>query len=141
MSFGRRNTSKEPHMKPITLVLLMAAFSGMFVFAAGCTTPAIPGITTPTASPTPTPEETLVVCGMENCHGTEIQCGSNPVDVCTAVFSPGDQCRKYASCQVISGTCQPVYEAPFERCKNCIEMCASQYKDSPMLMSDCEQKC
>ena len=128
-------------MKPTVRAFFLAALLGILVLASGCTTPAIPGVTAPATTPAPTPELTPVACGMENCHGTEILCGSHPVDVCTAVFSPGDQCRKYASCQVVSGTCQPVYEAPFEKCKNCIEMCASQYKDSPMLMSDCEQKC
>ena len=117
-----------------------AALLVILLVTAGCSAPAIPGLSPATTQPTP-PPALPATCGIEDCHGTDITCGPNPVDFCTAVFEPGDQCRQFASCQVIEGTCQPVYENRFAKCKNCVEMCASQYLNSPMLMADCQQKC
>ncbi len=37
-------------------------------------------------------------CGIENCHGLEIKCGSNVPNFCTEVYEIGDKCRKYAKC-------------------------------------------
>jgi hypothetical protein len=133
--YGVLNTMKLPNP-----CLLCAALLVVLLMTAGCSAPAIPGISPATTVPTTQPTVSAT-CGMENCHGVAIQCGPKPVDFCTAVFEEGDQCRQYASCQDVAGSCQPVYESRFEKCKNCVEMCASQYSTSPMLMADCQQKC
>ena len=124
-----------PYLFLISALLIVSA-----VFVTGCTSEWLAGL--PFLSPLPTttvPANTT--CGMENCHGLAVRCGAQPVNFCTTEYVPGDRCRTYASCHIVQGSCQLVTEGPFERCKNCVEMCNNQYGSSPMAMMTCEQKC
>jgi len=76
-------------------------------------------------------------CGIENCHGMDIQCGSNVPDGCTEEYLMGDGCRQYARCEIIDGTCQLAESEEFETCKSCVEDCMN----SPGDPSDCESSC
>jgi len=119
-------------------IIFLLVFS--FVLVAGCTTDIFSGTLFATPTPTVTPPA-VTACGMENCHGLEIRCGANPVDFCTAVYTPGDRCREYASCRIVQNSCQLVTDPKFDTCKGCVEMCSAQYGNSPNLMASCEQKC
>ena len=60
-------------------------------------------------------------CGIENCHGLNITCGTNIAKVCTENYAIGDGCRRYASCEIIGGKCQLAKSEKFDTCKSCIE--------------------
>ncbi|MEN6443878.1 MAG: hypothetical protein WC391_06455 [Methanoregula sp.] len=120
---------------------VVCALAVILVCAAGCTVPSPLSPPAVTPAPTATLPVTDTVCGVENCHGLEIQCGPHPAEVCTAMFAAGDQCRRFAHCSIVQGSCQPVYEPPFEQCRNCVRTCISQYNASPVQMMECQQNC
>ncbi len=78
-------------------------------------------------------------CGVENCHGLQVLCGPDPVEVCTEEYALGDGCRPLANCQIVSGSCQLVDLGGFEKCRNCVESCL--LLDDPILAFDCERTC
>lgn len=80
-------------------------------------------------------------CAMENCHGLEITCGPNVAEVCDMMYLAGDNCRQYASCQVVSGKCQLVKNEKFNQCKSCVEKCSTDFKDDQVKFFECESKC
>ncbi len=80
-------------------------------------------------------------CGMENCHGLNITCGPKIPEICTMVYEPGDNCRQYASCQIINKKCQLVKSQKFEECKSCTEECKKNFENDPLRFSECESKC
>ncbi len=71
----------------------------------------------------PTPTTASQVCEIENCHGLDIECGSNPPDFCTMEYQLGDFCRQFAKCEIVDGKCQFVSSPDFEQCKTCVEQC------------------
>jgi len=80
-------------------------------------------------------------CGLENCHGTKLTCGSNIPDVCYMSYQSGDKCRKFANCQIVNNSCQLIVLPEFDRCRSCVESCNRQYQNKPEEASACESKC
>jgi len=87
------------------------------------------------------PESFSRKCGIENCHGLEIECGSNVDRECTAIYAPGDDCRQFANCEMASGQCVQVDSSRFDRCKACVNGCKKNSHNNPAEFSACEQKC
>jgi hypothetical protein len=80
-------------------------------------------------------------CQRETCHGLDITCGSNPPDVCTAMYQIGDKCLQYAQCGVRNGTCGQVENTSFTQCKTCVQNCIDKNKDNSEKLFECESKC
>ena len=80
-------------------------------------------------------------CGIENCHGLDITCGSNMPQACTEIYEFGDRCRQYASCNIVDGECQLVEGIEFEECKSCIEKCLEDSQENTAEAFQCESKC
>ncbi len=84
----------------------------------------------------------LSKCGIENCHGLEIKCGSEPAEMCTAMYAIGDKCRQYASCGFVDENCVQIQYPRFESCKKCVEECIFKYDgEETTEIFDCESKC
>lgn len=79
-------------------------------------------------------------CGIENCHGMDIVCGSNPAEICTMIYMLGDKCRQYASCGMVHGECAPILSEEFNICKACVENCITTHGDG-IEVFNCESKC
>ncbi len=79
-------------------------------------------------------------CGIQECHGLSVTCGSNIPDACTEIYQLGDKCRKYLSCQKTSTGCQLVEAPGFEDCRSCVEKCQLLNGD-PQVPFDCESQC
>lgn len=132
---------KNRYLFVISGILVLAA-----LFAAGCTQTTQQQVVVTTAPPTttetPTETPTVSACGIENCHGYTLQCGSNIATSCTSDIDAGDRCRKYASCQVVSGTCQLVKEdTRYDKCGACVQQCESTYYNNPNQLNDCADRC
>lgn len=80
-------------------------------------------------------------CGLENCHGMDMVCGPNPVEICTEIYMAGDNCRQFASCETTNGKCQLAKSPKFDACKSCVEKCTADNKDNPTNFFQCESKC
>jgi len=80
-------------------------------------------------------------CGIENCHGLEITCGSHIPKICSQEYQIGDACRQYARCQIQNGKCQLVKSDKFNQCKNCVKDCEKNFKKNSLKLSQCEGKC
>lgn len=80
-------------------------------------------------------------CGIENCHGLEITCGSNIPEVCSLDYQLGDKCRQFAKCQIVNGRCQLVEDEDFQKCKSCVENCLKLYENDPLKLFNCEADC
>jgi len=87
------------------------------------------------------PIETSPTCALETCHGLEIQCGSNPADVCTEIYGMGDKCLKYAKCGGQNGKCQQIENSEFTQCKSCVQKCIENNKNDTMKQFECESNC
>jgi hypothetical protein len=100
-----------------------------------------PEISDDSSSPFSAKTCTLGGCILETCHGLDISCGSNPPDVCTEIYMAGDRCLQYAQCGVRNGTCGPVENAGFDRCKSCVQACIDENNDNPQKLFECESTC
>ena len=80
-------------------------------------------------------------CAMENCHGLDIKCGSNPPDVCTEIYEVGDKCLQYARCGIQNGKCQQIQNTQFTQCKTCVQKCIDTNKNDNIGLFECESKC
>jgi hypothetical protein len=80
-------------------------------------------------------------CGIENCHGMDIKCGSNVAQMCTEIYMAGDNCRQFASCQTKNGTCQLAQSPKFESCKSCVKKCEADFPNGSVSFFECENKC
>jgi hypothetical protein len=78
-------------------------------------------------------------CGVENCHGLDVKCGSNVPQACTEIYMAGDRCRQYASCKIVSGKCSLVAGKEFSDCKTCVETCME--KNDSIEIFSCESRC
>ena len=85
--------------------------------------------------------DTTSACGVENCHGMNIVCGSHPAEMCTEMYQLGDKCRQYAECGVVNGACQQVENPKFTECKNCVYKCETLFPNNPDKASNCESAC
>ena len=81
-------------------------------------------------------------CGVESCNGLDITCGSNVPEMCTMIYTAGDLCRQFASCEVVAGSCQQRQNPQFDQCKSCVESCEAQFgEDDPDQFFACESQC
>jgi hypothetical protein len=80
-------------------------------------------------------------CGIQNCHGLDISCGSNVPDVCTEIYMMGDGCRKFAKCEFVEGSCRQVSVAEFDACKACVKKCEKDFLTDSVKMFECEGVC
>lgn len=80
-------------------------------------------------------------CGVQNCHGLDVSCGSNIVGLCTMEYQLGDRCRRFAQCQVKSGNCQTTYSSDYQSCKSCVQKCNKQNPKDPAQAFQCESTC
>jgi len=81
-------------------------------------------------------------CGMKNCHGLNITCGLIDVPpACDKMYAAGDNCRQFASCQIINGQCQLEKTPKFNDCQSCVEKCEFDHKNDPIKIFECESKC
>ena len=78
-------------------------------------------------------------CGIENCHGLDIECGPHVPQVCTEIYKLGDFCRKYVHCALVDGKCQLLEDDRFTECVTCVREC-EKTKDM-MQAFECEQAC
>lgn len=93
-----------------------------------------------TSTPTPTSQPTS--CGITNCHGMNIVCGTQIPRACTEIYEIGDRCRQFASCQSINNQCQPVFNIKYQQCKSCVETCLQQTGAASMdTIFACESRC
>ena len=82
-------------------------------------------------------------CGITNCHGLDMQCGSNVPDFCTEEYRLGDFCRKYfIGCEVQEGRCVEKLanndDQKFKKCKSCVKECGKLSGESAF---KCEDGC
>jgi len=80
-------------------------------------------------------------CGIESCHGLDITCGPNVPEACDLMYIGGDNCRQYASCQIVDKKCQLVKNQKFNDCKSCVDKCSVDFKDDQIKFFECESKC
>jgi len=83
-------------------------------------------------------------CGIEQCHGLEMTCGSDVPDACTEIYKLGDFCRIYFSgCEIVNGICMKVSNTSadilFSKCKLCVSYC-DVFSD-PTRAFECEENC
>ena len=128
-------------LRPMVILLSMAVVA---ILVTGCTSTSQPVAvvtTEPTVTATPTEVPTVLACGVENCHGLTVQCGPNVATVCPSAINGEDQCRQYATCQVVSGSCQLVTESRYDKCASCVKSCESSFPNNPNQVLDCSQSC
>ncbi len=80
-------------------------------------------------------------CGIENCHGLDIVCGSNPAQMCTEMYQLGDRCRQFATCGVVNGSCKQIEDTQFTACKTCVQACEKKFPNDPEQVFQCENTC
>lgn len=93
-----------------------------------------PSVTNP-----PFPPST--VCGIQECHGMELTCGSQPADICTEIFMVGDGCRTFFECGVTNGICAKTEDRRFDSCTSCVKQCVSDNKGDDVKISECDSYC
>ncbi len=81
------------------------------------------------------------LCGMENCHGLDISCGSNIPNACTEIYMAGDNCRQFADCRIINGKCALKTTPQFDNCKACVEKCERDFVGDQIGFFQCESNC
>jgi len=131
---------------PAAIPLLCLVLLGAALLAAGCMNTSTPPV--PTLVPTAVPETTgipatpePVSCGLMNCHGLDLACGTNPPEVCTMEYKLGDRCRKFVHCESSGGSCMLVKDAGFSTCKACVEKCELRAGGNTNSALSCEEKC
>jgi len=131
---------------PAAIPLLCLVLLGAALLVAGCTNSSTQPV--PTAVTTAVPETMgipattePVSCGLMNCHGLDLACGTNPPEVCTTEYKLGDRCRQYVHCESSGETCTLVKDAGFNTCKTCVEKCELRAGDNTLTAMSCEEKC
>jgi hypothetical protein len=77
-------------------------------------------------------------CVVTNCHGAEVTCGFGEPIFCTEIYTLGDQCRAYASCELMSGECVSQKAPKYEECVSCIKTCETLPSTEAFT---CDEKC
>lgn len=80
-------------------------------------------------------------CGIENCHGLDIACGPNVPEACDMMYMVGDNCRQFASCQIVAGQCRLEKSPKFDSCKACVEKCEQDFRNDQIKFFECESSC
>jgi hypothetical protein len=127
---------------------ILLAMAVVAILVTGCTSnsqPVAVVTTEPTVTAAPTEVPTLATCGIETCDGLAVTCGPNVATACPKNINPGDnpgdRCLQYATCQVVSGSCQLVTESRYGKCVNCVEACQTSFPNNPNQVLDCSQGC
>lgn len=95
-----------------------------------------------TSSPVPPLSQGTADCGITNCHGLDITCGSvSEPQACTMMYQVGDGCRQFASCGELDGSCQPILSKRFTDCRSCVQACEAKNRDNPIDVLACEETC
>jgi len=84
---------------------------------------------------------TTNTCGIENCHGLDIVCGSHPAQICTEIYMLGDKCRQYAQCNIENEVCRQTENSQFTTCKTCVEKCSEKDEKDQIKLFECESQC
>ncbi len=84
-------------------------------------------------------EAVSIPCGLTNCHGFDVSCGT-PAS-CELVYQYGDNCRRFAHCSVVNGTCQISKDDRFEECKACVLGCVPLLEQDYLKGMECEYRC
>jgi len=130
------------HIPAFCAILLAAS-----LLLAGCTLPGGKSTPAPTPEPIPVPTTAPVTlspgpaCGVTNCHGLDVTCGSAPPMACTMVYQLGDKCRKFVTCQSSGSRCTPVTSPAYTSCRSCVEQCQIAAGADSLAASSCEDKC
>ena len=95
--------------------------------------------TNPQTAPSKNNQTPNYQCGIVNCHGMDIKCGTNKGTLCTAVYQIGDGCRQFAKCEITDKGCQFVTNPKFEKCKSCVLDCIKNTNQTQVF--ECEQNC
>jgi hypothetical protein len=129
-------------------MVILLAMAVVVILVTGCTSnsqPVAVVTTEPTLTVIPTEVPTLAACGIETCDGLAVTCGPNVVTACPKGINPGDnlgdRCLQYATCQVVSGSCQLATKSRYDKCVNCIEECQKSFPNNPNQALDCSQSC
>jgi hypothetical protein len=128
-------------LRPMFILLAMAVVA---ILVTGCTSTSQPVAvvtTEPTVTAAPTEVPTVLTCGIQTCDGLAVTCGPNVVTNCPKAINPGDRCLQYATCQVVSGSCQLVTESRYDKCVNCVEACQNSFPNNKNQVLDCSQSC
>jgi len=80
-------------------------------------------------------------CGIENCHGTNVTCGDDVPQACTAEYQLGDRCRSHVECRFENGTCTAVAGPAYLPCLACVRNCSEAHPDDPVRLFECESRC
>jgi len=132
---------------PVSVPALCAILLSASLLLAGCTLPGGQGTPAPTPVPTPVPTTAAAIpspgpaCGVTNCHGLDVTCGSVPPMACTMEYQIGDKCRKLVSCQPSGSRCVPVTSAAYTACRACVEHCQIAAGADNLAAFSCEEKC
>jgi hypothetical protein len=78
------------------------------------------------------------VCGIQECHGLEVTCGSEVPEFCTEIYQLGDFCRQFAHCETVEGTCTFAPDPEFRACSACVANCATLEGEEAF---SCESAC
>ncbi|MFZ5376131.1 MAG: hypothetical protein ACOZAN_00480 [Patescibacteria group bacterium] len=89
--------------------------------------------------PTSPTGNNIATCGIEQCHGVDVTCGSNVPEACTLEFRIDDTCRSLIRCQQTGTRCELVKDDAFANCQNCVEKCM-QLSDADQSLN-CATKC
>lgn len=87
------------------------------------------------------PVQILGKCGIEGCHGMDVNCGPKVAEMCDEMYVIGDGCRQYVKCAKVQGVCQIVENLKFEACKSCVKECISKTAGNDIALSQCESTC
>jgi hypothetical protein len=125
-------------------MVILLSMAVVVILVTGCTSTSQPVAvvtTEPTVAATPTEVPTVLACGIQTCNGLAVTCGPNVVTACPNTLDPGNQCLQYATCQVVSGSCQIATESRYGKCVNCVEACQNSFPNNPNQVLDCSQSC
>lgn len=96
-----------------------------------------PGVPSETPDTPPAPP-TDAKCGLENCHGLDFVCGTDPAEVCTEIYQLGDFCRQYAVCETVGESCQLIPNKRLDACIDCVKECQGLGGEPAF---ECENEC
>jgi len=85
-------------------------------------------------------------CGIEQCHGFNLTCGTDVPEACTEMYQAGDGCRSFFECGITDTPdgrtqCAPAPNEKFKLCKACVQKCESDFAGDPEKVFRCDSAC